>query len=256
MAEAQCEAKTVPRHVAIIMDGNGRWANRRGLPRIKGHEEGAESVRAVLRTCREVGVQYLTLYAFSSENWSRPWAEVESLMRLLVKFLRTYERELHENCTRLHVIGDVSRLSSTVRRQLTRVINATREYDRNHLTLALSYGSRDELVRAVQKLARKVQAGELAPEAIDAQAVSAHLDAPELPDPDLLIRTSGEIRISNFMLWQISYAELYFTDTVWPEFREAEFRQALADFARRDRRFGGLGGKAGGRGAAAAPDLR
>jgi undecaprenyl diphosphate synthase len=228
----------IPEHVAIIMDGNGRWAKARGLSRIKGHEAGAESVRAVLRACRQAGVKYLTLYAFSVENWVRPKAEIQALMGLLVRFLRRNEHELHENEVRLRMIGREEDLPAEVRRELDRVMAATAAHTGGQLILALSYGGRTEIAQAARAIARKVKEGRLLPEAVDEAVLAAHLYAPDVPDPDLLIRTSGEMRVSNFLLWQISYAELYVTPALWPDFREAEFGQALEEYARRHRRFG------------------
>ena len=233
-------APEVPRHVAIIMDGNGRWAKQHGLPRIKGHEQGAESVRAAVRACRKVGIKYLTLYAFSVENWVRPKPEIEALMNLLKRFLRGEEHELHENKVRLRVIGRVSDLQESVRRELARVMQATEQYKEGNLILALSYGGRTEIAHAAQEIARKVQSGGLDVDKIDEQVVAAHLYAPEIPDPDLLIRTSGEMRISNFLLWQLSYAELYFTDVLWPDFREEHLVKAVEEYGRRHRRFGNI----------------
>jgi undecaprenyl diphosphate synthase len=230
-----------PRHVAIIMDGNGRWAQFHGLPRTRGHEEGAESIAAVLRVCREVGIPYLTLYAFSSENWVRPRTEVRCLMGLLRRYLRSREEELHKHRTRLRAIGRLESLPPTVRRELTRVMDATAHYTERQLILALNYGARAEITDAVRAIARKARRGELDPERIDEAVVARHLYAPDVPDPDLLIRTSGELRLSNFLLWQASYTELYFTPVLWPDFREGEFRAALLDYRRRHRRFGGLG---------------
>jgi undecaprenyl diphosphate synthase len=229
---------SVPRHIAVIMDGNGRWAKGRGLPRIKGHEEGAESVRCIIRCCRQAGVKYLTLYAFSVENWVRPKSEVDGLMDLLVRFLRKCEHELHENRVRLRVIGRQEDLSAAVRAELDRVMRATAGYDEGHLVLALSYGGRTEIAHAARRIAERVKAGEMRPEDVDESAVAAHLYAPEIPDPDLMIRTSGEMRISNFLLWQLSYAELYVTPVLWPDFREKAFRDALDEYSRRERRFG------------------
>jgi undecaprenyl diphosphate synthase len=231
----------VPQHVAIIMDGNGRWAKKRGMPRIKGHQVGAESVRAVVRACNKAGVKYLTLYAFSSENWVRPRAEVSALMNLLKKFLKEDEKELHENRIRLRAIGRLSDLPSPVRKELDRVMQATADYDDGHLILALSYGGRAELVDAVRSMADEVRRGDRSPESINEKAIAEYLYAPDVPDPDLMIRTSGELRISNFLLWQLSYAELYFTDTLWPDFREKEFMEALEDYGRRHRRYGDIG---------------
>ena len=233
----------VPRHVAIIMDGNGRWAKQRGLPRLKGHEQGAESVRAAIRTCRDAGVEYLTLYAFSVENWGRPRAEIDGLMRLLRRFLRDQEHELHENKVRLRIMGRIEDLPGSVQRELTRVMEATRDYRSGQLILALSYGGRTEIAQAAREIARKVKAGELDWDAVDEKTVAAHLYLSDVPDPDLLIRTSGEMRLSNFMLWQMSYAELYVTDALWPDFREAEFKQALESYGRRERRYGDVKAK-------------
>ncbi len=228
----------IPRHVAIIMDGNGRWAAAHGLPRIKGHEQGAESVRAIVGACRDLGISYLTLYAFSVENWVRPPAEVEALMRLLVLFLGQYEKDLHANQTRLRMIGNLADLPAGVQKSLQGVMERTAVYTGRHLILALSYGGRTEIVAAMRQIAEKVRRGELAPADITDKTVAAHLYAPDVPDPDLVIRTSGEMRISNFLLWQISYSELYVTDTLWPDFREKEFQQALENYAGRQRRFG------------------
>jgi undecaprenyl diphosphate synthase len=228
----------VPTHVAVIMDGNGRWAQQRGLARVKGHEQGAESVRAAIRTCRKLGIRYLTLYAFSVENWARPKHEVEALMTLLKKFLRGEEHELHENRVRLRATGRLSDLPKSVKRELNRVIQATEHYKDNTLVLALSYGGRTEIAHAAREIARKAKAGLLDPDSVDEATVAAHLYTPDIPDPDLMIRTSGELRLSNFLLWQLSYAELYVTDTLWPDFREEHFVKAIEEYARRSRRFG------------------
>lgn len=232
--------KRIPRHVAIIMDGNGRWAKRHGLPRNKGHEEGAESVKAVLRACRKAGVEYLTLYAFSVENWVRPRFEIKGLMDLLVKFLREQEFELHENRTRLRAIGRIEDLPFLVRRELDRVMKATEHHKEGQLILALSYGGRTEITRACREIAEKVKKGVVSPSKIDEKMISSHMYLPEIPDPDLLIRTSGELRASNFLLWQISYSEFYFTETLWPDFREKEFLEAIDEYAKRERRFGDI----------------
>ncbi|HMP88967.1 MAG TPA: isoprenyl transferase [Kiritimatiellia bacterium] len=228
----------MPRHVAIIMDGNGRWAKNQGLPRIKGHQTGAESVRAILKACRKHDIEFLTLYAFSSENWIRPKPEVTGLMALLKKFLRDQSHELHENEVKLRVIGHAQDLPSSVQSELHRVIEETAHYKKGTLTLALSYGSRTEITDAVKAIARKVHNGSLKPSAISEKTIQQHLYAPDIPDPDLLIRTSGEMRISNFLLWQLSYAEIYVTPVLWPDFREAEFDAALENYMQRHRRFG------------------
>ena len=231
-------AACVPRHVAVIMDGNGRWARQRGRPRLFGHRAGADSLRAILRACRDQGVEYLTVYAFSTENWVRPKDEVGGLMSLLKTFLKKDEHELHENQVRLRVTGRIQDLPRAVRAELERVMAATRDYRKGHLILALSYGGRTEIVDAVQAIARKVKAGALDPGQIDDAVIAGHLYLPDVPDPDLMIRTSGELRLSNFLLWELSYAEFYFTDTLWPDFREPHFAEALAEYSRRQRRFG------------------
>ncbi len=230
----------IPTHVAIIMDGNGRWAQQKGLIRSKGHEKGTESVRVAIRACRKLGIRYLTLYAFSVENWNRPKPEIEALMNLLKTFLRNEIKELHENKVRLRAIGRLTDLPKSVLTELDQAIKATAHYTEATLVLALSYGGRTEIAYAAKALARKVKAGELDPEAIDEAAIAAHLYAPDIPDPDLMIRTSGEMRISNFLLWELSYSELYVTDTLWPDFREEHMIKAIEVFSRRNRRFGGL----------------
>jgi len=230
----------IPRHVAIIMDGNGRWAKNRGLPRIKGHQTGADSVRAILKACRKFDVEFLTLYAFSSENWVRPKPEVTGLMALLKKFLREQSFELHENEVKLRVIGHVQDLPNSVQSELNRVIDETAHYKKGTLTLALSYGGRAELTDAMRSIARKVKDGKINPSSISEKTIQQHLYAPDIPDPDFLIRTSGEMRISNFLLWQLSYAEIYVTPVMWPDFREPEFAAALENYQQRHRRFGDI----------------
>lgn len=232
------ESPAIPRHVAVIMDGNGRWAKKRMRPRLFGHKEGAQSLRAVLRACRDHGVEYLTVYAFSTENWVRPEDEVGGLMSLLKTFLKKDEHELHENEVRLRVTGRIQDMPEAVRDELERVMEATKTYTKGHLILALSYGGRTEIVDAARALAAKVKNGEMEPDQIDEKAIAEHLYLPDVPDPDLMIRTSGEVRLSNFLLWELSYAELYFTDTLWPDFREDNFAKALTEYARRQRRFG------------------
>ncbi|MFZ5774496.1 MAG: isoprenyl transferase [Thermodesulfobacteriota bacterium] len=241
----------LPRHVAIIMDGNGRWARQRGMPRVMGHRAGVESVREVVRTCRELAIEALTLYAFSSENWQRPAMEVQALMGLLKSFLASELNGLLENNVRLHAIGQRDRMATEVREMLERAIEATASNSGLTLTLALSYGSRDELVRACRTIAGKCRDGLLTPEGIDDQTIVDHLDTAGLPDPDLLIRTGGELRLSNFLLWQASYAELFFTPTLWPDFRREDLLAALNDFQQRQRRFGRVPEQA-----AAEPDQR
>lgn len=223
------------------MDGNGRWARQRGLPRLKGHEEGAQSVKAVIQACRDHGVEYLTLYAFSVENWVRPASEVQGLMRLLRRFLEREEPLLHKHQVRLRVMGRVDDLPVLVQRRLKRVMVDTADYTQGQLILALSYGGRTEIAAAAREIARKVKAGNLKLSAIDEQQVGAHLYLPDVPDPDFMIRTSGEMRLSNFMLWQLSYAELYVTPVMWPDFREAQFAEAMKAYTQRQRRFGDIG---------------
>ena len=230
----------IPRHVAIIMDGNGRWAKARGMPRIRGHHVGADSVRAILLACRKAGVEYLTLYAFSSENWVRPRAEVAGLMSLLRRFLRKQAHELHDNQVRLRVIGHVQDLPASVRGELEKVMEETKHYTGGNLILALSYGGRQEITDAVRAIAKKVEGGKLSASDISDKTIAQHLYLPDVPDPDFMIRTSGEMRISNFLLWQISYAELYVTDVFWPDFREPQFLAALEEYGRRHRRFGDI----------------
>ena len=233
------QAKAVlPAHVAIIMDGNGRWARERGLPRVEGHRRGAESVRAVLRCASKLGIRHLTLYAFSVENWNRPKEEVDTLMKFLARYLKTEQQEMNQNNVRLRAIGQLDRLPGFVRKQLDATIASLDQNTGTTLNLALSYGARTELVDAARAIAAKAKSGEMVPADIDEQTLSDHLYTAGMPDPDLLIRTSGEMRVSNFMLWQISYAELVVTERLWPDFGEADFRAALEEFAARDRRFG------------------
>lgn len=231
----------LPRHVAIIMDGNGRWAKKRLLNRIKGHEKGADSVRAVVKACREIGIAYLTLYAFSTENWQRPQMEVDALMTLLKQFLQNEADELLANNIRLETIGETHRLPEDVRRALDDAIAKTRPNDGLHLVLALSYGARSEIIHAVRQIAADAAAGRLSPDAVDEALVAGKLFTRGIPDPDLLIRTSGELRLSNFLLWQLAYAEFYFTPTLWPDFGREEFLRILEAYQRRERRFGTVG---------------
>ena len=230
--------RPLPRHIAIIMDGNGRWAQARGLPRIAGHRRGAEALRRTLIAASELGIPYLTLFGFSSENWKRPSGEVAELMGLLRHYLRGEIAELHRNGVRLRVIGEISRLSADL---VTLIANAealTRDNRGINLTVALSYGGRAEIVAATRAIAVKVAEGSLNIEAVDEALIAGHLFTADLPDPDLLIRTSGEQRISNFMLWQCAYAELVFTKTLWPDFGRSDLEEAIADYCGRERRYG------------------
>lgn len=228
----------LPQHVAIIMDGNGRWAKRRGKSRIEGHRRGKTSVRVIVEMSRKIGIRYLTLYAFSTENWFRPHDEVEALMGLLEHYLAAEQAKMMRYGIRLVAVGDKSRLPDSVRTILEKVIERTSDNTRMTVILALSYSGRDEIVRMVRRIARETCNGKYDPSKIDEQTVAAWLDTAGVPDPDLLIRTSGEMRISNFYLWQIAYSELYITPTLWPDFREKEYLQALLEYQRRRRRFG------------------
>ena len=231
---------SLPRHVAIIMDGNGRWAKARGLPRIEGHRQGSESARAVIRAAGELGIKYLTLYAFSVENWNRPKDEVDALMKYLVQYLKTETSELHKNNVRLEVIGQIYRLPENAQEHLRKSIATLSKNNGLTLVVALSYGGRTEIVDAVRGIAEKVRRGKLDPADITEQVFAEHLYTRNVPDPDLLIRTSGEMRLSNFLLWQISYAELVIMPTLWPDFRKPQFFAALEEYARRHRRFGAV----------------
>ncbi|MBI4353913.1 MAG: isoprenyl transferase [Candidatus Omnitrophica bacterium] len=232
------DSTRLPQHLAIIMDGNGRWATARGLPRILGHRAGAEAVRRVVEGCCELGIPALTLYAFSWENWRRPSQEIRELMELLVEFLQGELDRLRANEIRLQAIGRLEELPPPVLHQLQAAMAQTEAFHRMTLTLALSYGGRQELVDATRHIARLVQQGRLTPEVIDEQTIAQHLYRPDLPDPDLLIRTSGEQRLSNFLLWQISYCELYVTPTLWPDFTKQTLVEAVAAYQHRQRRFG------------------
>ena len=237
-AIGQLDSQVLPRHIAIIMDGNGRWATGRGLPRVLGHRAGTERVHEITEVCCEIGIQALTLYAFSWENWNRPSDEIRELMGLLDEFLDREAARLHANQIRLRAIGRLAALPTPVLRHLETVIEQTAAYERMTLTLALSYGGRQEIVDATKRIAQLVRDGALSTEQIDEALFSRHLSLSDLPDPDLLIRTSGEQRISNFLLWQISYAELYTSATLWPDFGRADLYEAIRAYQKRDRRFG------------------
>lgn len=232
--------ENMPTHVAVIMDGNGRWAKLRHLPRVEGHRMGVESVRAIVRACGEFGIKYLTLYAFSVENWNRPKDEVDTLMKYLARYLKNEIGELNKNNVRLEVIGQIYRLPEFVQEQLKKTQAALSKNNGLTLILALSYGGRTELVEATRAIARQAKEGKLEPEEINEQVIAQYLYTRHFPDPDLLIRTSGEMRVSNFLLWQISYAEFVVTPTLWPDFRKPQLIEALEEYGRRHRRFGGL----------------
>jgi len=237
------EKKRIPRHVAIIMDGNGRWARQRGLPRLEGHRAGAERVRPITTTAADLGVEYLTLYTFSTENWRRPRHEISGLMRYLRQYLKNELPTMMKNNVRFQTIGHLADLSPGVRKELKRTKQATADNDGLTLVLALNYGGREEIVRAARLLAARVQKAELQPEQIDETLLAAALYTGGMPDPDLLIRTSGEMRLSNFLLWQASYTELVVTEVLWPDFAPRDLEKAIEEFNRRSRRFGGRPGE-------------
>tara|TARA_B110000503_G_scaffold29434_1_gene47202 strand:+ start:3217 stop:3960 length:744 start_codon:yes stop_codon:yes gene_type:complete len=234
----QLDKKTLPKHLAIIMDGNGRWAKQQGLLRALGHENGTKSVRVVVEACAELNIPFLTLYAFSTENWNRPKREVELLMKLLVASLKKEIKTLQDNEIKLTAIGNLDTLPKKVYKELLEVIDKTKDNTNMTLTLALSYGSREELVKTVKEISLKVKNNLISRDAIDESVINNHLYTRNLPDVDLLIRTSGEQRISNFLLWQLAYAELYFTDTLWPDFTKTHLFEALLNYQNRERRFG------------------
>ncbi|MEM9399411.1 MAG: isoprenyl transferase [Verrucomicrobiota bacterium] len=229
-----------PRHVAIIMDGNGRWAQEQNLPRLKGHEKGANAVKEVLQAAADSHVEYLTLYAFSVENWNRPKAEVDGLMTLLSEALKKYRKDLVQNGIRLHAIGRLQDLPQDVNQELNKTIEASKTNTKLNLVLALSYGGRLEIVDAARSIVSSVQQGSLDPNSIDEKTIREHLYASEMPDPDLLIRSSGEQRLSNFLLWQVSYSEIYISPVLWPDFSRRDFFDALVEYNNRHRRFGGV----------------
>ena len=234
----QIDKVKLPRHVAVIMDGNGRWAKSRGFVRTRGHEKGVDAVRNTVEAAAELGIGYLTLYAFSTENWNRPKYEIDALMRILVTSLRKEMKTLMKNNIRLNAIGDLATLPSKSRGELAKSIEETSGNTGLLLTLALSYSSRWEIVEAMRKIAGKVKNGEINPEEIDIATINSNLATAGIPDPELLIRTSGEFRVSNFLLWQIAYTELYITTTLWPDFDKQEFFRAIVDYQQRERRFG------------------
>ena len=238
---ASDEALRIPNHIAVIMDGNGRWAQARGLPRVEGHRRGANTVRRISEACRELGVSYLTLYCFSNENWKRPKEELSFLMSLLKTYLIQERPTLIKNDIRLTIIGRREGIPVEVQSEMDRSVELSKNGKSLTLCLAINYGARQEIVDAVRSIVNKVQSGVLDADAIDESMIANHLYTSGMPDPDLLIRTSGEMRISNYLLWQISYSELWITDKAWPEFDKDDLVQAIADYNKRDRRFGGLG---------------
>lgn len=228
----------LPGHVAIIMDGNGRWAKKRLMNRVRGHEKGSETVRVIVTICRELGIKFLTLYAFSTENWSRPAVEVQALMSLLKKFVISEKETLHRQGIRLDMIGQKRKLPADVREEIDAAIAYTAANSDMCLNLALSYGGREEILHAVRKISSKVKKGKLTSEKITEETIARHLYTGNIPDPDMVVRTSGEMRLSNFLLWQSGYAELFFTETLWPDFTEQEFAAMVKEYQSRDRRFG------------------
>lgn len=234
------DPQKLPKHVAIIMDGNGRWAKKRLMNRVQGHQKGSEAVREIVKASREIGISYLTLYAFSEENWNRPETEISALMNILKNFLRNQLSEMQENGIRLQSIGRTEKLQKNTREVLEQTIEKTANNKDMVLTLALSYGARQEMVSAVRKIAEKIKEGSLTVQEINEKLISDFLFTSEMPDPDLLIRTSGEYRISNFLLWQIAYTEIYISPTLWPDFNREKYLAAIKDFQKRDRRFGGV----------------
>ena len=229
---------SIPTHVAIILDGNGRWAKSKGMPRNYGHAQGSKNVERICEEAWRMGIKYLTVYAFSTENWSRPESEVSALMTLLRNYMKTCLKTAAKNNMSVRVIGDKTRLADDIRDSIAKLEEATKDYTGLHFQIALNYGSRDEITRAVKSLAQQVAAGELAPEQITEQTISEHLDTVGIPDPDLMIRTSGEQRISNYLLWQLAYAEFYFTPVPWPDFDKKELEKAIEAYQNRDRRYG------------------
>ena len=244
-AETPQSAPTAPRHVAIIMDGNGRWASARGLPRAEGHRRGVEALRRTIRAAGEIGIQVITIFSFSSENWSRPAAEIGELMGLLRRFIRNDLAELHKSNVRVRIIGEREGLDPDIGRLLVEAEELTRANDGLTLVVAFNYGARQEIARAVRRIAEQVASGALKPADVTAETIGGFLDAPDLPDPDLIIRTSGEQRLSNFLLWQSAYSELVFVPTYWPDFDRAALEAAIAEYRQRERRFGGLVAKTG-----------
>ena len=237
---ANSESLVPPQHIAIIMDGNGRWAKQRGLPRTAGHAAGAESFRRIANYCRTLGVKYLTVYAFSTENWSRPSGEVAALMKLLRNYMKTCLKTAEKNDMKIRVIGDIEPLDEDIKSRIRELEAATVNNGGLNFTIALNYGSRDEIVRAARKMSRDCAEGRIDPDSIDESVFESYLDTHGIPDPDLMIRTSGEQRLSNYLLWQLAYAEFYFTDVPWPDFTKEELVKAVEEYNHRHRRFGGV----------------
>ena len=238
MLKDEINTNNIPKHIAIIMDGNGRWAKQKGFLRALGHESGSKSVKKIIKECNTLGVEYLTLYAFSTENWNRPKLEVEALMKVLIKSLKKELKTMQEGSIKMNAIGNLEKLPKNAQNELFDVIEKTKENSKMTLTLALSYGSREEIVSVVKKISDKVKNNIISIDSIDDSIINEHLYTHNIPDVDLLIRTSGEHRISNFLLWQIAYSELYFTDVLWPDFKEQDLHEAIISYQKRERRFG------------------
>lgn len=239
-------AMNVPRHVAVILDGNGRWAKSKGMPRNYGHAQGSKNVEKICEEAWRMGIKYLTVYAFSTENWSRPKDEVDALMKLLRNYMKTCLKTAAKNDMKVRVIGDKTRLDDDIRSRIAELEEATKNNGGLNFQIALNYGSRDEIVRAVQRIAADVRVGKMEPEDITSEVISSYLDTHDIPDPDLLIRTSGEERLSNFLLWQLAYSEFCFTDVLWPDFTKEDLVKAIEQYNARDRRYGGVKKKEGG----------
>ncbi|MCR4434603.1 MAG: isoprenyl transferase [Clostridiales bacterium] len=238
--ETGMDSRNIPQHVAIIVDGNGRWANRRGMPRNYGHREGSKNLKKIVKICSEIGVRYLTVYAFSTENWKRPKTEVDALMALLLEYLKNADVELEGENIKIRVIGEKKELSEEIKKEIHKVEESTKNNSGLTLTIALNYGGRDEIVSAVRAIGREIKKGVINPEDIDEKYISQRLYTADIPDPDLIIRTSGEKRISNFLLWQSAYSELWYSDVLWPDFRREHLIQAIRDYQKRNRRYGGI----------------
>ncbi len=230
----------VPKHIAIILDGNGRWAKKRGLPRTAGHTQGAKNIETISRAAYKMGVKYLTIYVFSTENWTRPQSEVDAIMKLLNNYLSDCLKNAKKNNMQVRIIGDKTRLSEDMQEKIAKLEEVSKQYDGLNLNVAINYGSRDEIVRATKRIATKVKDGEIDPNDITIDMISENLDTKEIPDPDLLIRTSGEERLSNYLLWQLAYSEFYFTDVPWPDFSKKDLEEAIEEYGRRNRRYGNV----------------
>ena len=230
----------VPEHIAIILDGNGRWAKKRGLPRTAGHTKGAKNIETISREAYKMGVKYLTIYVFSTENWSRPQSEVDSIMKLLNNYLSDCLKNAKKNNMQVRIIGDITRLSEDMQEKIVKLEEVSKQYDGLNLNVAINYGSRDEIVRATRRIASKVKDGKIDANDITIDMISDNLDTREIPDPDLLIRTSGEMRLSNYLLWQLAYSEFYFTDVPWPDFSKEDLEEAIEEYSRRNRRYGNV----------------